>query len=169
MDACSWSMLRRSDCRSNSRFPYDPRLPAFATVNQSQRGSGNTDVARGTKARTVKAILGREFEGRNNFPLRLSHACRSCQSPDQDPLNFLHSFTGLLQLIRDWPVLDLVSARRLSELGRHRAHHGGGLHRALFQQPAPRRLTCGPSSLRGPQVRIDTREACWLMKFTGKA
>ena len=101
MDACSWSMLRRSDCRSNSRFPYDPRLPAFATVNQSQRGSGNTDVARGTKARTVKAILGREFEGRNNFPMRLSHACRSCQSPDQDPLNFLHSFTGLLQLVHE--------------------------------------------------------------------
>jgi hypothetical protein len=35
------------------------------------------------------------------FPVRRSHACRSRQPPDQDLLNFLHSFTDLLQLVRE--------------------------------------------------------------------
>jgi hypothetical protein len=41
------------------------------------------------------------MKGRITFPTRRSHACRSRQSPDQDPLNFLHSLTGLLQLVRE--------------------------------------------------------------------
>jgi hypothetical protein len=45
--------------------------------------------------------LGREFEGRNNFPMRRSNAGRSRQSPDQDLLDLFHSLTGLLQLIRE--------------------------------------------------------------------
>src|SRR5260221_10138823 len=43
----------------------------------------------------------------------------------------------------DWPVLGLVSAGGLSKLGRHRAHHGGGLHRAAPGLAANRQAAYG--------------------------